>query len=85
MLLLSFAEREGDFGSPILEVQLERHQGESPLLHGADQLLDFPAVQQKLAGADRIVVVAITLLVRGDVHPFQEYLAVLDAGIRLPD
>src|SRR2546422_3467105 len=46
-----FRSRDRYLGEPILEVQLERDEGEALLCGRADELADFVLVQQQLAGA----------------------------------
>src|SRR5438552_3796612 len=73
--LLRAPQRDRYLGETILEVQLERDEGE-PLLRGrADELTDFVFVQQQLAGArGRGVVVAAGLIGR-DGQTFEPHLA----------
>ena len=77
VLLLSLAQRQGDLRPTILEVELQRNQGQAALLDRTDHLLDFSAVQQELPATDRIVVVAIALFVWRDVHSFEKDFPVL--------
>jgi hypothetical protein len=85
VLLLPLAQCEGHLGPAVLEVELERHQGQAALLDGADQLLDLAPVKEELAGADGVMIVAVALLVRSDVHAFEKYLTVLYPGVGFAD
>src|SRR2546430_550634 len=81
--LLRAPQRDRYLGETILEVQLERDEGE-PLLRGrADELTDFVFVQQQLAGArGRGVVVAAGLIGR-DGQTFEPPLATAHMGVGL--
>src|SRR5437763_7006287 len=70
--------------APLLLVQLqgnERHAG-FPRLPG--QVPDLAAVEQELPRPGRLVVVAVALIVGGDVRVVQPRLAPLDPGVPLP-
>src|SRR6266487_6987808 len=56
--LLRFGERDRNLGDAVLEVQLERDDGEALTARAADQLADLVRVEQQLAGAGgtRVVV-----------------------------
>ena len=69
--LLALGQREQQLGAAAEEVEFERNESESVALDGADQLLDLAPMQQELAGPDRIVIVAVALLVRRDVEAFR--------------
>src|SRR3712207_5858391 len=51
--LLALGEGEGRLDLAVLEVQVERHQGQAALLGLADQLVDLGAVHEHLALAAR--------------------------------
>src|ERR1041384_6022944 len=85
MGLLSLPERERHFGASTIEVHLERNQSESLLLDPADQALDFPAMHQQLARADRLRIPAVPLLVGGDVHSLEPELPIPYMGVGLLD
>jgi hypothetical protein len=84
-LLLSPPESDGDLGLAAQEVEFEGHEAQPLALHGADESIDFAAMEQEFARAHRIVVVPVALGVRRDVHPFEEHLASGDAGVGLLD
>src|SRR5439155_14042743 len=58
--LLRLGERDRHLGDAVLEIQLERHDGESLAAGAADQLADLVSVEQQFAGAGgrRVVVAA---------------------------
>ena len=85
VLLLSLTQRQRDLRPALLEVELQRNQGETTLLDRTDHLLDFSAMEQQLPGTHGIVVVAVALFVWRDVHSFEKDLPVLHPGIRLLD
>ena len=76
VLLLALTEGEGDFGPPVVEVELERDQGQALSAPRRRSALDFPAVQKEFPRANRVVVAAIALLVGRDVHAFEQDLPV---------
>src|SRR3954452_19064882 len=78
--LLALGQREGGLDLAVLEVQVERDQGETALLGLADELLDLGAVHEHLALAARGVVRPGALRVLRDVHVLQPHLAVVDGG-----
>src|SRR3989442_11424237 len=72
--LLRFGERDRDLGDAVLEVQLERDDGEALTARAADQLADLVRVEQQLARAGgRGGVVAPPQLCR-DRHGFEPHL-----------
>src|SRR5262245_17001324 len=85
MLLLPFRQRERHLGAAVPEIELERHQRKAPLLDRTDQFFDLAAVEEELAGTYRIVIVAVPLLVRRDVHGLEEDLAVVHPAEGLLD
>ena len=82
MELLAAAKGESDLGPAVLPVEFERDEGEPLLFHRADEALDLALVEEELAGAVGDVVVAVPLLIGGDVQPLEEDLAPIDAGER---
>ena len=76
--LLAFGQRQLNFHFTVLEVHADGDQRESFLLGLADQLADFFFVHKQLAGAQRGVVVDVTVLVGADVGVEQPELSVFD-------
>src|SRR4051794_36878043 len=78
--LLAPRGREGGLDLAVLEVQVERDEGQPALLGLADQLVDLGAVHEHLALAAGGVVGPRALRVLGDVDVLQPHLAAVDAG-----
>src|SRR5215217_7125764 len=76
--LLALRERERGLDLAVLEVQVERDEGQPALLDLADQFVDLGAVHEHLALAARGVVGPGALHVLGDVDVLQPHLAVVD-------
>src|SRR5215207_11378745 len=51
----------------VVEVQLQRHDGQPFPLHGSDELVDLSLVQEELSGPLSLVVEAVGLEVFGDI------------------
>src|SRR5678815_3704062 len=85
MLFLASAQGDPDLGPAAGKVDFEGNEGEPLLFHSTDQPLDLAAMQQQLARVYRLVVPAIALLVRGNVHSLEKDFAVLDPGPGLLD
>ncbi len=76
--LLAAAKAQGHLHPPVLQVQIQRHQGISLLHHRGIQLPDFGLVQQELLHAERIPVKLVTLFIGADVHSFGPDFAVMN-------
>src|SRR5207249_1094712 len=76
VLLLRLGERDRHLGESVLEVQLERHDGESLATRAADELADLLRVEQQLAGARGRRVVVAARQVSGDGKSLEPDLAV---------
>ncbi len=80
--LFTLGEADFQLGAAMLPVELQRDEGVALALGGADQLVQFLAVQQQLAGARRV-----RLDMRGgrgqrrEMRAHQERLVVLDHDI----
>ena len=81
IVMLAAGQRELQLRAAMLEVDLERHEGEALLACLAEQLDDLRLVHQELARAQRIVIEDIPLLIRADMHMLDENLAILDDSI----
>src|SRR4051812_28993431 len=75
--LLALGETEFDLGVPIVEIDLERDEGDAVVAELAHHLGDLLAVQEEFADAAWLVVGPGALRVLGDVHPVQEDLTVV--------
>lgn len=51
---LPFGQTEQQFRVPVLDINLQRNQGVSLLLGGAQQLVDFLAVKEQFPGSRRV-------------------------------
>src|SRR5687768_6887886 len=69
--LLPTHEREGDLGDAVPEVDVQWHERESLLFDLPEQLAQLAPLHQELARTERVVVEAISLLVRRDVQVMQ--------------
>src|SRR5579863_8415695 len=84
VLLLALGEADLQLGAAVLPVQLQRHDGVSAPLGGADQAVELAPVQQQFARAHRI-----GHLVRGggsewgDVCADEECFAIADVDVGL--
>ena len=77
-------EPELDLGQSVREVHAERDQREPLLGRRADQALDLLAVEQQLAGADRLPPGLVhRLLVGRDVHALEPDLVASDPRVGL--
>src|SRR3954452_6659183 len=76
VVLLTLGQGELDLGVPVVEVDRERHQGETVLAQPALHLADLVTLEQQLAHPARLVVGPGALGVLGDVHAVQEDFAV---------
>ena len=83
MKFAPFSEGKLAFEPSVLQVHTQRHQGESLFRCPSDQLANLTAVQQKLAGAKRIVVGVVSMRVRTDVTVEQPDFAALDQSVRI--
>src|SRR5271165_1902574 len=54
VLLLALGQADLELGSPVLPVQLQRHDGVTAALHRPDQMIELAATQQQLAGSRRV-------------------------------
>src|SRR5512145_1055309 len=75
---LSPAEADLELDARALEVELQRDEGQSPLLRLPEQVVDLLPLEEKLAGAQRIDFAQVAVRVRRDVHVLDEGLAPLD-------
>ena len=75
VLFLALAQCQRHLRPPLLEVELERHQGQPLALDGSNHAINLATVEEQFAGSHRIMVVPVSLLVRRDVHTFEEDLA----------
>jgi len=82
---LATADADLELGEAPLKIDLGRHQGQPFFINLLDQFVDFRAMQKQLALPQRVVVFAIALFVRADVHIVNEHLAVADATIGFLD
>src|SRR5262245_52663664 len=81
VLLLATGQPELQLRLAAREVQPERDQRQALRLGLAQELVDLRAMEEQLAGAFRLVVVAVAGVPRRDVHADQPGLAVLDARV----
>src|SRR3979490_2280972 len=82
MCLLRLRERDGDLGESILEVDLERYDGQAFLRRRAEQLADFALMKEELAGAGgRRVVLAAGPVMRNR-HALEPDFAIAHMSIR---
>src|SRR5581483_2109848 len=79
--LLAAGEGHFHFHPAVLKVHACGDEREAALLGFADQLAEFLGVDQELAGAQRVVVVDVAVLVGADVSVQQPELAVFDQAI----
>src|SRR4249919_2364686 len=70
--LLSPNEGQFDLDQSSLEIDADRHQGQSLFLRLSNELTDFLALQQKLPGSGRLMILAISMGIRADVAIEQE-------------
>ena len=81
----AFAKANGDLDPGALEVDVQGDQGEALLIELPPQLVDFTAVGQQLAGAQRVVVeISPGVAVGRDVHVVQLQFAVADQTEAIP-
>ena len=81
VFLFPFAESDEHFGEAIFRVDFQGHQDITVPFHESEQLVDFFALEQKLASPGRIVRIApIPLFIRADVHVVNEGLPLADGG-----
>jgi len=86
VLLLALGQADLALHAPALEVQVQRHQGIAGTLDLADQLVQFGAVQQQLAGAQGLgMAEGGRRGQRADVGAEQEQFAVAHDDIGLLD
>src|SRR2546422_3608593 len=83
VLLLRLGECDRHLGEPVLEVQLERHDGESLATRAADELADLLRVEQQLAGARGRRVVVAAWQIGGDGESLEPDLAVAHVRVGL--
>ena len=74
--LLTLGEGEFNFDSSVAKVHARGDEGKSFLLRFADELVQLAAVDQKFAGAQRLVIEDVAVLVYADVGVDEPQLAV---------
>ncbi len=78
VLALAFAEAEQDFGVALREVDFQRNQHRALGVELPGEAVNFLLVEQQPAGAERINIPAVGLLVGRDVGVVEPALAALD-------
>ena len=68
------------FHTGAFEIQGQRNQRIFPLLYQTEQAVDLRFVHQKLTLPQRIAVKDVAMLIRADMHLFDNQLAILDAA-----
>ena len=81
VLLLAFGESDLALELAVAEVEPYRDEGESLLLGGGFELANLLLVQEKLAGAERLMVHAVAVAEGADVGVEQETLAILEQAV----
>lgn len=85
ILLLATSQSEVDLRQTSSDGESQRHQGISPLLQLAPQVIEFVLVDKQLAWPCGIVLVLSTRPGIGtDVHPDEPKLAIFDTGVGIP-
>src|SRR6185369_14506202 len=83
VFLLALRQADAQFGAAVLPVHLQRHERVAAALDSADQPIELGAVQQELAGADRVGDdVRRGRRQRRDVRAEQESLSVFHEDVR---
>src|SRR5665647_1111072 len=73
---LAFGKANLNLDQAVLEIEPERYDREAPLANPAVKTVDLPAVEQQLAVAVRLVILAVAEFILGYVQVMQEGLAV---------
>lgn len=83
LIVIVFAACQGQFqfSLAVLEIHFKRHQRITLFPGLAEEFDDFRLVHQQFSGAKRVMIEDISLLIRADMHMFNEYLVILDNGI----
>ena len=81
VLVLPLGQAEEDLGEAVLEVHLERDQGDPLGGQGLTQLLELLLVEEELAVTERVVVEDVAVIVLVDVDVHQPQLAVVELGV----
>ena len=76
--LFAFAQAQFHFYTPLLEIQLERHQCVPLQFDLLLQMANLAFMRQQAAGAAGIFIKDIPLLIWADVHAFQDELTIIN-------